>query len=401
MPASRIHITVACHFLAGVIFAIPAVRADADSGEEPRRNAELRAVPAVDFKFSRPITQSGDGYSAWGTIGRLEDDSLVTVFSGGRKTHVDPWGQLRMSRSADGGLTWSPSEILHNSTIDDRDAGFLQTGKGTMIVTWFTSLAWRDNLRNARKRKPGSAGAWNPETLAEWGEAEARTTPEVIKQEWGAWALRSTDGGKTWSAPIDTLVNNPHGPASLANGQILYVGKEMWKSDRILAAVSDDDGLNWKIIGEVPVREGDSNAHYHELHAVQAADGRVIAHIRNHNAANKDETLQTESLDNGKTWSEPHPIGVVGYPSHLLKLHDGTLLMTYANRTTPFTIEVRISTDNGATWSRPAILVNRLASWDMGYPSTVQLNDGVLVTAWYENENNGVTKMQSLRWKIQ
>jgi hypothetical protein len=44
------------------------------------------------------------------------------------------------------------------------------------------------------------------------------------------------------------------------------------------------------------------------------------------------ETLQCESADGGKTWCEPHEIGVWGLPSHLLRLRNGNLLMTYGYR---------------------------------------------------------------------
>ncbi len=36
------------------------------------------------------------------------------------------------------------------------------------------------------------------------------------------------------------------------------------------------------------------------------------------------------------------------------------------------------------TWSEPIILSGDGAGFDLGYPSTVQLEDGSLVTVWYE-----------------
>ncbi len=47
-----------------------------------------------------------------------------------------------------------------------------------------------------------------------------------------------------------------------------------------------------------------SEGHRHELHAVEAANGTIIAQIRNHSDANKSWTLQSESKDGGKTWPE-------------------------------------------------------------------------------------------------
>jgi hypothetical protein len=117
---------------------------------------------------------------------------------------------------------------------------------------------------------------------------------------------------------------------------------------------------------------------------VDAGRGRILVHIRNHNPANAGETLQTESADGGKTWTTPHPIGVWGLPSHLLRLRDGRLVMTYGYRRAPFGNQARVSPDRGATWSAPIAISTDGASGDLGYPSTVELADGSLLTVWYE-----------------
>ena len=56
--------------------------------------------------------------------------------------------------------------------------------------------------------------------------------------------------------------------------------------------------------------------------AVEAANGTLVAQIRCESKANPGWTLQAESTDGGRTWSEPHPI-CYGLPSHLLRLRDG------------------------------------------------------------------------------
>jgi hypothetical protein len=124
-------------------------------------------------------------------------------------------------------------------------------------------------------------------------------------------------------------------------------------------------------------------------------------HIRNHNAANHFETLQTESTDGGKTWTVPHTIGVWGFPSHLLRLHDGRLLMSYSYRRQPFGNQARISADEGRSWSAPIIISDDGASGDLGYPSTVELPDGRLVTVWYESMR-GVpgAVLRMARWSV-
>ena len=201
----------------------------------------------------------------------------------------------------------------------------------------------------------------------------------------GTWMLRSSDDGVTWTAPYRVPVNSPHGPIPLSDGRILYAGKRMWHpNSRIGVAESHDDGRSWRWLAEIPTRDGDDFGEYHELHAVEAANGRLLVHIRNHNTTNEREILQTESDDGGRTWSRPHPIGVWGLPSHLLRLRDGRILMSYGYRRPPFGNQARVSADHGATWSAPVTISDDGASVDLGYPSTVELDDGSLVTIWYE-----------------
>jgi hypothetical protein len=134
----------------------------------------------------------------------------------------------------------------------------------------------------------------------------------------------------------------------------------------------------------LPTRDGDDHTNYHELHAVETADGRLVAQVRNHNKNNARETLQAESSDGGQTWSAPQSIGVWGLPSHLLRLADDRLLMTYGHRRQPYGNQARVSEDHGRTWSEPVIVSGDGAGGDLGYPSTVQLDDGSLVSVWYE-----------------
>jgi len=114
----------------------------------------------------------------------------------------------------------------------------------------------------------------------------------------------------------------------------------------------------------------------------------LIAHIRNHNTPNDRETLQSESTDGGKSWSTPRPIGVWGLPSHLLRLTDGRLVMTYGYRRDPRGNHARVSRDHGQTWSEPIVISND-GKGDIGYPSTVEVAPGKLLTLWYESKRSG------------
>lgn len=349
------------------------------------------AAPGAKIIETKVITTQPEFYHGWPTVAQRANGELWVTCSGGREAHVCPFGKVVAMKSSDHGGTWSAPQVIYDGPIDDRDSGVLETAKGTLLVTTFTSLAYEDSFKKATAMAELTDKGWVSKAMpadryARWKAAHEKLNDEDRKAQLGEWVLRSTDGGETWSKPIPTVVNSPHGPIQLKDGRLLYAGKQLWSGDKkIGVAESKDDGLTWQWLAEIPTRQGDdATKSYHELHAIEAADGTLIAQIRNHNAANKGETLQSESTDGGKTWSEPHSIGVWGLPSHLLRLRDGRLVMTYGHRRKPFGNQARISTDNGKSWGEAMILSGDGIGGDLGYPSTVELPDGTLLSVWYE-----------------
>jgi len=356
---------------------------------------------------TKTITPAEEPYAGWSTVARRANGELWVTWSGGRDGHVCPMGQVRAMTSRDDGATWTYPRVLLDSPTDDRDSGVLETAKGTLLVTTFTSLAYEDHLAKSVMYMPvaGKSSAMRPmppEVIARWQATQKRLTADERQAELGEWVLRSTDGGLNFSARIATIVNSPHGPLQLKDGRILYIGKELWtKNQRIGAVESKDDGLSWNWLSEIPGRPGDDvERDYHELHAVESDDGRIIAQIRHQGKVDKNWTLQTESTDGGKTWTIPRAI-TFGIPSQLLKLRDGRLLMTYGHRRLPFGNQARLSADHGRTWSEPMIVSGDGTVSDLGYPSTVELADRTLLTVWYENMK-GLDRavLRQAKWKL-
>ena len=351
----------------------------------------LAKVHSIHVASLRP-----NQYHGWPTLARRRNGQLLLVCSGGRESHVCPFGQVELMRSDDDGKTWTFPRVLLDLAIDDRDVGILETARDTLLATTFSSLAYEYQFNN------GNINKWDAARQARWRGAHNRISAAERKAQLGTWMLRSTDGGVTWSTPYDSIVNSPHGPIQLADGRQLYAGKDLWKSGKWIGVCeSTDDGRSWKKLAQIPTRPSDDPGEYHELHAVEATNGTLVAQIRNNNPANRSETLQTESTDGGKTWSVPHSIGVWGLPSHLLRLRDDRLLMTYGYRRKPFGNQARISTDHGKTWSEPITVSGDGANGDLGYPSTVELQDGTLLTAWYEQMSNHPRSVLRLaRWNL-
>jgi sialidase-1 len=369
------------------------VGAAALAGLVPRRAAAALKAEVAEIKT---ISHEPSLYNGWPTVARRANGELVLVCSGGREEHVCPFGRLDFLKSTDEGATWSYPRVILDGDIDDRDAGIVETKEGTLLATTFTSLAYEPILAQAE-----SGNAWPAERLERWRAVQRRTTPEERKKQLGAWMIRSTDGGRSWSPRYDCVVDSPHGPIQLADGRVLYAGRRMYRDEKIGVCESTDDGQSWKWLAGIEAREGDKPDGYHELHAVETDDGRLIVQIRNHNQKNNLETLQCESSDGGKTWSKPQAIGVWGLPSHLLKLKDGRLVMTYGHRRAPLGNQARVSDDHGRTWSEAMILSDDGVTGDLGYPSTVELSDGALLSVWYEvRPGNPRAVLRQARWKL-
>ncbi|RFC45891.1 MAG: BNR repeat-like domain-containing protein [Verrucomicrobia bacterium] len=354
-------------------------------------------VPAKLFEV-KTISQEPSFYHGWPTVTRRENGELWVAYSGGRAGHICPFGQVVSMTSKNDGKSWSRARVLQDGPMDERDCGILETARGTLLVSTFTSRAYEPLLEKAEKD-----GTWSSEKLALWKATRDLLPPEVRQAQSGEWVLRSVNGGLTWSNPIASLVNSPHGPIQLKDGRLLYAGKKLWTDDKSIGVCESlDDGQSWQWLATIPTRTGDAAARgYHELHVVEAADGTLVAQIRNHNPENALETLQTESNDGGKTWTEPHSIGVWGMPSHLLRLRDGRLLMTYGHRRAPFGNLARVSADSGKTWGEPVVIYKDGISGDLGYPSTVELADGTLLTVWYESmKEPKLAVLRQAHWQL-
>ncbi|MFW6107254.1 MAG: sialidase family protein [bacterium] len=322
-------------------------------------------------------------YIGWPTVAQRPGGELLVVFSGDRDAHVCPFGKTQMVRSSDGGRTWSEPVTLHDTPLDDRDAGLLVTREGTVIVTWFTSLAFEE--RRAQR----------------WKEQSAKISDEQRKRWIGNWARRSTDGGESWGDYIDSIVSAPHGPAQLSDGRLLFLGinKKVGSrhtpspppGQRIGAAESRDDGKTWRLIGFVPVPEGVGEGGFHEPHVVEAADGTLVGMIRHHGKPGDRVLWLTHSSDGGKTWSVARPTEIWGLPPHLIRLSDGRLLVTYGHRRKAFGQRACISRDGGKTWGYAHEIVIRddAPNGDLGYPASVQLDERTILTVYYQIHERG------------
>ena len=376
-------------------------------------------VPERSIKLLSDVTvicenpDSIYNYFAWPTIARLPDGRLMLVSSGFRKRHVDPFGKVAACYSDDDGKTWTKPEILFNSPLDDRDAGLAVAGERVIVTTFNNTVAFQ---RNIGKTEGDAAHQQLVKEYLDTVDAEAAEAAYL-----GSLYLLSTDGGKTFSAPKKCPVTTPHGPNVTSDGKFLYVGRYFGKTpsmgDSIGVFIENEAGefTHLSDIANVPVAE-DGELLSCEPHCIVLPDGKIIAHIRVQRFVEGKNPpgigweaftmYQSVSTDGGKTFTAPAPIFddiMGGAPSHLYRHSSGALISVYAWRDyvndVPSAICALISRDNGESWT-PYFLCEGVHPWDMGYPATVEKEDGTLLTIFYDHTKDGPAVIKQFTWSL-
>ena len=77
-------------------------------------------------------------------------------------------------------------------------------------------------------------------------------------------------------------------------------------------------------------------------------------------------------------------------------------MVSYGRRKEPFGERACISRDRGKTWEvESELVISDAPNGDLGYPATVQLEDGSLYTVYYQVDRlDEPTCLMGTRWKI-
>lgn len=354
------------------------------------------------------------GYQGWPSVCRDENGTLYAVSSSFRCQHVCPFGKTSMWISRNGGKTWTPPIVINDTYLDDRDAGILYMGNGRMLVTWFCHPveAYLGHYHE------GILNAANP---IEKGPIEGMFAayPMIPKEHanGGSFLRVSEDYGVTWSETIQIPVSAPHGPSLCKDGTLIYLGKDLY-SDKlpapeipkaVAAYASTDGGYTWTRRGLCEKPADLPWDCFHEPHVVELEDGTLFGAIRAQGQGiwHGFSIYTTVSKDGGRTWSEWKPTNIAGSPPHLLKHSSGALICVYGCREQPFGEFALVSRDNGETWTERYAIDDRAWDGDLGYPASVEMDDGSILTVYYQKQpgengapGDGKPSILFTRWSL-
>ena len=324
-------------------------------------------------------------YSAFPSIARLDDTGLVVVFREAERRrfacHIDKTSAASLVRSVDGGATWRQPETVHTSPeYGVQDPSVCQLRDGTLVASFF---AW-------------AVGA--PECVPEGNAQTRQLDGEHCAWTQGTSVVRSRDRGRRWesrptpvTSPTDRATYTSEPVVELPDGDLLIplYGSFPGESDRALVMRSADGGGTWSDAVTV-AHDPFGHVSFYEPALLALPSGKVLCMLRTHVkgeavAGYGHYLYQSESSDCGRTWSTPRCTDIWGHPPHLLLLRDGRVLCTYGYRRPPYGIRACVSADEGSTWQVRDEIVLRSdgKGTDLGYPSSVELDDGCILTVYY------------------
>ena len=315
-------------------------------------------------RLERFLVCSTQGY--FPVLARTGRQSLAAIFRTGG-THVSPSATLAVATSGDGGRCWSDPVEIAPRWDDCRNPAFGVNAKGDLIAAY-----WKACMDCYVDSENGP----------QWKDVEVRGKVPTM------FVRRSADRGRTWSrewlykskllklaSPYGRIVAAPDGTLLMS----VYGGprrKRKGVRDICILLRSTDGGKTWG--DESLVTTGHNVTSYAFL-----PSGRLLAAARSESG----HVATLFSDDDGRTWSKPVQVTRDGeHPADLTVLASGTVQLTFGRRIRPMGCGVLLSRDGGATWdtAHEVLLAgDGVRNGDLGYPSTVQLADGTIVTALY------------------
>lgn len=312
----------------------------------------------------------------------------LLAFVEGRKDSYSDHGhnEILMRRSLDGGLTWTPMQLVK------RD-GANALNNPTAVVDRDTGTVWLLFVRTSTKKYKNN-------------DDVAKATGRISDM----WVMHSNDEGATWAGPANItkavnqrgwnrIIPGPGVGIQLRHGRLVIpcnhvVGK--MNTDHVI--YSDDHGRTWRLGGST---EGKTD----EDQVVELADGTLMLNIRNYRE--KGHRGISLSKDGGMTWSPVESDPTLIEPVCMASLIRYTLSpafsknrLLFSNPATPdkrIKMTVRLSYDEGKTWP----VAKLLNAGPSGYSCLTVLHDGQIGCLYERGERSSTQKVSFARFSLE
>lgn len=284
-----------------------------------------------------------DGPGLTPIVLRAANGDLIVNWDTGRGD-VMPGGTIQFSRSSDLGKTWSKPYMTMKS--DNPLIGFSASLYKLPDSNWTS----------------GRMLLYTVEAV--WQEAPDQSKPNwaslVGGRKFDSYYSFSVDDGYTFSERklLSDAVNRSDfaqgNIVELSNGDLIwpwgYWGSEPLNGFRR----STDGGLNWEPVVRAwqdPPPGHDKPLAFNETAAAVCKDGTIVAIARVDGAPDNDKRFwQIKSHDNGKTWTKPRQIEIIGGSPAMYCTPKGQLWLAYRDGGFGPGLGLAVSDNNGESW---------------------------------------------------
>lgn len=305
------------------------------------------------------------------------------------------WGLGVWYSEADGAFYYNAEEAAEKNavlSIEARDPNLARLHDGTLLFTFFTRVPGDSNVGGHRY----------------WNEGEAWYT-------WGrTYIMYSKDDGRTWSAPTEI-------PCSHLDRNCAKRGSiAVYSDDSILiplygmsSAVTDSFSRSkwctvnvrakltaageWEFTDEyISNGNGDTLSVFGygttEAAFGTTADDTTYAMIRyyRYNADDPGGDVFV-SEDRGATWVKAGSTSPNAMQAGFYRMQNGNFFVTWSQTPSPRKIYARVF-DPEKSWdeAQTKLVYENTSSYDMGDPSGIELNNGMLFAVFYDTKNHHV-----------
>ncbi|MWA05918.1 neuraminidase [Actinomadura sp. LD22] len=306
--------------------------------------------PAPEFSEQVLFAQHTEGYFCFRIPAVVKAlDGTLLAFAEGRRNSCGDAGDidLVLRRSADGGRTWGPLQVVLPGNGDTRGNPApvvdRRTGRIVLMTTW--NPGDDDTIRHPFVQYSDDDGAT-------WSAARD-LTGQLVKPEWNSWYA-------TGPGHAIQLRHGPHAgrlivPANHEGGG----GAAEGGPQGVHLDYSDDGGATWKI-GADDTRTTD-DVTPNESTAAELPDGRIYVNARDNSGTDPGNRSAAVSSDGGATFDAPFrtlpKLDAPRVEGSVLAVGRKLLLSVPAHPVTREVMAVRSSSDQGRNWQQTGKVV--------------------------------------------
>lgn len=304
-------------------------------------------------------------------------------------THVDTKSIGIVMKSSDGGRSWTQvcKRLAMAKCSGVQEIVLGSTWDGVLLACWYEWSGWRKHHKDSGHKV----------------------------STYGIYVSRYEDGGKSWGDGLH--IPGRFQPQYAITHSPIRFGTFRSLRGILLAGHTDrggggacstlfrhwDSGKSWEFLSDIGW-DKTGKIDYVEPCLLRIYGGRhILCLMRAEEKEGSPYTVQAHSWDGGQSWTPPKRTNIGGFPAHALQLDDGRVLCTYGRRRKPYGVRACLSYDYGLSWDVENEIVIRDdgAGWDVGYPKSVQLDDGRILTAYYiHTKRGGRCKIEVTIWRV-